>query len=835
MNCKREISNKMLFISATLFVVTMCIFGPIELYIGNKSEFWFRFSDILIISAILCCSCMVIVVGVGLLLPKKIRGIYSALLFGCTLCLYVQGNYLNIDYGLLDGKAVDWASYGTYALLDTACWLIIVGIVLLLWKKKNSLFVSIQKYASVFLIATQVLTLCILIVSGGVLSNDEDEEYYLSAENLYSIGEGENIIILLLDAFDEEYIEEIFDENPDEYKTIFQDFTHYTNMAAGGSPTNSAMPIIITGEHYPGKISYKEYVSNSFNSDHLYTTLKEKGYTVNFYTEDAFVPSNAGEYVANLVHSGYMINSFYGLTAAYAKLTMYKYAPHLLKRYFWFYSSEFDLYRQADEGDYAVYREDDLAFYQRLCEGKLKLTEGKYFSLIHLTGSHPPFNMNEHVQYEEDVSVIEKSKGSLRIVEEYLNQMKELGVYDESTIIVMSDHGQKMLTRSIMLIKKPFASGYSMNDAPISQFDLHNTFFELVGEETGESIFDIEEDAVRTRMYYPQSGENGSFYMTEYTLRGNPKDIGIGEATGVVLSPEKVKNKYKLGTELTFGSDGTSNPYVEKGINGLHIGYAWTDGNEIVFQFPLANAPKKDLEMILDYYTVYLDINDQYLEMYVDDTLLFEEVLTSEEERTIIVDIPAELAQDKELVVRLEMPDAKRPSEVFGPGYDPHMLGLALTGLNIREIDLSATPKYTLGTTLTFGPKTNASPYVQSGISHSATMDFAWTDGPEVLFRIPLEQKLESDLRVVLNTTSIYKEFGSQRVRITANNELCFDEELAEAQDIVFSIPESVIVDNNLALRLYLPNAVSPYKITGDGDRRGLGIAITGLTIEAVE
>jgi len=304
--------------------------------------------------------------------------------------------------------------------------------------------------------------------------------------------------------------------------------------------------------------------------------------------------------------------------------------------------------------------------------------------ILHTTGSHPPYDLNEFAQKQEGVTILQKSKGQLYIVEEYLKQMKEHGVYDSSTVILTSDHGQLNLPRGMMLIKRPHAKGFEEKDAPISHFDLHNTFFELIGIKRGESIFDIAEDAERTRMYYLLNSEKGSFAVREYMISDNPKNEGSVTATGRVFKPESEDIKYKMGEQVVFGVDGTAGYYAESGLGTIEPGYSWTNGYETVFRIKLEKKSKEDLQMDLKYCMAYVELGNQYLGIYVDDQLLFEEVLTKPDARTISVSVPAELAKDRELVIRLALPDAKIPAEVLGPGNDGRRLGLALTGLCIQ-------------------------------------------------------------------------------------------------------------------------------------------------------
>ena len=58
--------------------------------------------------------------------------ILAVVLFVIGLALYIQGNYANIDYGVLDGREIVWGEYLVYAILDSAGWLVLLagGIIL---------------------------------------------------------------------------------------------------------------------------------------------------------------------------------------------------------------------------------------------------------------------------------------------------------------------------------------------------------------------------------------------------------------------------------------------------------------------------------------------------------------------------------------------------------------------------------------------------------------------------------------------------------------------------------------------------------------------------------
>ena len=95
-----------LLLCALALAFTAFIFAPIEQYMLNQDEMWFNLGDILPQSLICFALLTAAVTVLGMLLPSKARRVYTAVVLGLTLCLYLQGNFINPDYGELDGRAV---------------------------------------------------------------------------------------------------------------------------------------------------------------------------------------------------------------------------------------------------------------------------------------------------------------------------------------------------------------------------------------------------------------------------------------------------------------------------------------------------------------------------------------------------------------------------------------------------------------------------------------------------------------------------------------------------------------------------------------------------------
>lgn len=184
-------------------------------------------------------------------------------------------------------------------------------------------------------------------------------------------------------------------------------------------------------------------------------------------------------------------------------------------------------------------------YYRTLKERGLTLdVESNYFILQHLRGVHPPYNIDENGKSLQNATLEQSAKGYFLMVEEYLRQMKDLGVYDNSTIIITADHGSGRDTQIIYFIKEAGKRQDAMqiSTAPISNKDLIPTILASIGEDYssfGKSIYDFGENEMRERTVlvrakndqYPLVPKHNSTALgssnvyNAFTYTGNSKDL----------------------------------------------------------------------------------------------------------------------------------------------------------------------------------------------------------------------------------------------------------------------------------------------------------------------
>ena len=824
--------NAYLIFSILLLTITITIFGPIELYFTNYEEFWFTLKDIFIVSAVQMIGCIAIFTVIGLVLKGKARDLYSAILFAVGIALYVQGNYVNINYGVLNGEEIDWSAYPVYAVLDSLGWILLIIAVVVLWIHRRNILHKIQTYAAIYVMAVQIISLMILFFTTD-FSSMQKSNYYLSNEGLFEVSSEENVIIFILDAFDDAYFQEILQEEPEKYKDVFEDFIHFKNASAGGAHTKIGMPAIITGESYPGEISYTEYIKQAFDNDGLYSEFQKQNYDVRFYTNSTFIPDESLDLVNNQVSTGYVVSSHFQLAEKYLSLTLYKYAPHILKRFFWIYTGDFDQYKDGNSSQ--GYKVNDEEFFRELQDNGLQVNQTKkIFRLFHLNGAHPPFTLNEYVQVVDsaDTSSICQGKGSLYIVENYISQLKELGIYDASTIIVMADHGYENLAEhGILLVKeKNKEMPFEESDAPITYYDLHPTLFRVLGINRGQTFFEIPKE-IRKRFFYKNNTEQGKMKVVEYVIKGDINDSDVMRETGIVLEPSVDNSQYyQYGTRLTFGADNTALQYIVNGVSSIDMAaFSWTDSKECEFEFELENEPETNLLVALDVMTIYDGNGAQRVSFYANDVKCYAETLSTGKKIQFVVPGTV-ISKDKMLRLRIDLPDAISPESLFGEGNDPRILGLAITGLCIDEtteeakLQDSDLKEYSQ---ISFGSEGTATEYLLDGW-YEAEEGHNWSAGyAETL----MKTSELCDYDVTLHY-GVYAPSGGTTCYIN-NTPL---ETLDESETtITIRIPMELLnEDGEQILAFDTPNAVSPSSMGENEDKRVLGICLYSVEITPV-
>lgn len=672
-------------IPAVFLSFTFCIFGPIEIYITNISELWFSIGDIFWISILAGIASCGIFTLIGFLLPNASRKWYFCALIGFGVALYIQGNFIQTNYGVLDGREIQWDAYGSVAVWNTALWIVCLLLPFAAQKILKNKFKSVSSAVLCCILAVQVITLGTLAITTDFSKSGGGKSAYLSDKNLYTVSSEKNVVVFVLDTFDQRYLEDILEVRPDILDT-WDGFTCYTNATCAYPTTKGALPFMLTGQYYKNEQPYNEYLEEAYQNTDFFTELDAAGYDINLYTVDMFVSNETIQTLVKNAEIGKMkVNSSIGLEQAMLRFTAFRYFPHIMKQFVWFYSGLFDQYKGASYGA-SPYSMSNISFYEGLTTDGLQAISDKcFYKLIHLEGTHEPFILNEDVTEAADGVANSTTQGiaCLNIVCAYMDQLKELDAYDNTMIVVTADHGINDGPGAcpIFLVKGFGCTGPVNNsNVPISHENLIPTVMEACGlndgERYGRAVNQVSGSDTEERNYYYYFWDNSwdKDYlpnMTEFVIDADKTLTPTGKrftSQGIetyVPYEQSELYDYQIGEDIVFTGDvygpGDGTRYFTSGISPIETNFAWSTGKSGQMLLNLGGNPG-DLMGEFQFeqgWGVYTP--PQRLVIRCGDFTLYDEKISSTE-APIRFAIPEQCIRDGWLTLDLEYPDAVAPS-----------------------------------------------------------------------------------------------------------------------------------------------------------------------------
>ncbi len=593
-------------IISIFFAFTVLFYGPLSQYLPNAQELWFNLEDVFKVIVPLSLLEIAIAAVFFLIVPPKAGTFFLKLFFGVSLAFYVQGNYLPSTYGtgVMDGTKVDWGQYQTYGIINTIIWAVCIALPFVaefIYRKvkdskdndeTDKRVAAVIIIASLFCTAVQIPALAVQAIN---YEPKEDGGVTITTDGMFQISDKENVFMFILDTIDEEYYQEYVKNHPDVEKKL-TGFTHYDNNLASGSRTTMAVPSMITGKPFKKQSTYSEFIKSIYSEDNPLSQLNMAGYDVGVYSESVLFSEETSDYVMNIMPDTGIVGSWMILTKKIYKLDLCKFLPHFLKKYIWFDTAEFESAKE----DTDRYRMNDVKFYNNYKKEGFSTDGGnKVFRLYHRYGAHEPYTMNSKIKRVKETTCTEQVAGTINIVMDMLDELKEKGLYDNSTIIITADHGDKFKAGYAMLLVKKAGdtSEYKTTHVPSSSFDLALFLSEIAGEELDDQEYGMKLDSLtegmkRERHMFHNMTNDSRFVIEEYKTNGDAGDFSSYELVNVYKETEDENTPYELGTKLMFDVNATGNKYCLEGIWKTSGFRTFMRGPHIVFSVPIKNMPE---------------------------------------------------------------------------------------------------------------------------------------------------------------------------------------------------------------------------------------------------
>ena len=560
-------------IVAVFFVYTIFIVAPFELLIGNVSELTLGISLLwqpIVAAGIVMAVCLALAMSA---FRGKAFAVVLAVVAALAIAAYMQAMLMNGGLPAADGHEVDWSAFTPQRAGTLLVWaVILIGAVWLGWRSPKRAR-AIGLVVAVLLIIVQTAGLGSLVAENAASRSRMEErmvDILPSEEGMLDVSAQDNVIVIVLDTMDTDFVFATLIEYPQLLDQL-KGFTFYTDSSGSFIPTRYGIPSLLSGVTIQPNQDPMEYFTETLYSEtYLLDLLNEAGYDVGIYSPRAAYSPETMSYLSTHTKNYNTYDEIIdelpiddmGIVCIMYKAALFRDLPWVAKPALRYYTD--DINAAMLDGDVmsspevTPYVEDDAALIAKLRQRGLSIDdsiEGGAFRFFHLQGAHGPWTLGtDGKPAKVEGNMVDQIIGSFCFVNDYLNELRRLGVYDDATIIVTADHGWAEMNAEyishesspVMLVKpsqnaKQAAASlryeYTMQ---VSQWDVNPTLIDAIGYDstkyplTGISIW-RNTGASRVRYFLHLVADTETyedFWFREYRIDGNAVDLGSYTFTG---------------------------------------------------------------------------------------------------------------------------------------------------------------------------------------------------------------------------------------------------------------------------------------------------------------
>lgn len=424
---------------------------------------------------------------------------------------------------------------------------------------------SIVLYLSVLFIAMNSANLVSTIIKSEFSFDNQEQLTVLSNAQLNEVSDKENIIVFIVDRFDNKYFSDVEEAQPGFFDSL-QGFTYYNDSISLYPRTFPSIAYLFSGEKYTGEVSPSQYLdSYAQNSDYL-KDLKSNNYNIRYYTQLYYGYNNANS-MADIVDNEEEVVAVRKDTAKILKyLIKFSAARNIslvLQTITYVSQNQGETLSLVNvECENGLFACNDYEMYKSLNDNGLTVSgNDKDYIFIHLHGSHTPYTIDENCELSSNSDATKQTMGCFKYIYKYLDELKRIGAYDNSTIIITGDHGISYTdkigieewqangidnTSTTALLYKPREAENTQlqrSSLPVSAENIIPTIIEDAKINTSKTyglpISHINADNPEPRNYVQliYSTDTRKLSLYEYSVNGKSDSFDSWERTNIINTP----------------------------------------------------------------------------------------------------------------------------------------------------------------------------------------------------------------------------------------------------------------------------------------------------------
>ena len=569
-----------------LLAVMIYFFIPSEIYFTNIQEMTSSYSTLLkgfIPNLLLLYFGLLIITFLLLYLNDKLYRIFIAVITSVIFIFFINNFFFQVQVVLDGTEKINIFSMNSIIniIVNTAVLILTFFIII----KKNNI-------KALYPLLYIILVVQIGIYMYGYINNHNEiikisennklEQKNIDKYNILQLSKEQNIIYIVLDAFDHEILAEIIKDNKLDVANDFKDFIYFSNYTSLYPQTKSSGIAQFTDKIYQNEMPFKEFQEKAFSSGKsTFEQLKKQGWDNIIYPSNTIYAPNIELYsnVSDGSNDMRQLNSL-------EDITYYKIVPLMFK----------NLIRGLQQ-----YSKDNWDFtFLNILNNKVNGNDNKTFLLIHLIGAHPPYVVNENLEMSTESSRQKQAVASLKLMKKFIDKLKKEGFYDNSLIVITADHGAIALRSHPILFIKPYNAENNKlitDNKSLSQHSMNKILLNYAADKTYNiNLLPDEENRVFYSYSNTQLGDARYLPpMTEYVVPENAADYDKYVLSSI-MNTEPIGTlpvKYSLQDNISNLPKGMFDKTWEKTSDGLlgknAINIKVKERNGIIFKSEIKN------------------------------------------------------------------------------------------------------------------------------------------------------------------------------------------------------------------------------------------------------
>jgi len=512
-------------------ILQVFFFGPLQTFLKNTIEFSVSLTQLLFLFLLVSSG----LIAVSYLAASKASTqIFLAAVTFLSVVAFIESR---IFFGLaghrpFDGKLIEWETFSTLSNVELIA-IIAIAILIAVFRHRQELFYSLSLFILLFhgigFIHTTISKFDAIQQSA---RNTQEASPYFS--DFYRLSRVRNVIHVVPDHTQSTLVYEILTSDRARYEEIFDGFTLFTHAAGRYPGTYPSIPFYMTGRAPNPDMDVvsslpftHDYIRKTLKEYSIVNTLAASGFkTFGSQLTSLYAEGTYTAYVTRNPFDGRPVKDIEGNTrSTFLKLldvSLFQMAPILVRRHI--YNNEQWLLTRLSVKTHSHSGILDL-FIENLTTDE---RPGSY-NHFHHAGGHPPIQFDENCNYVgtrkwNHENTRAQVTCTLLQLERLLQKLKQLGIYDQTMVIMHGDHGSQWRTpfmstltgaivppvvmgtaNPVVLVKPLRTRGHlRFSRAPVSIGDVPATINDalgLDGQFPGIPMFQLSETAVREREY----------------------------------------------------------------------------------------------------------------------------------------------------------------------------------------------------------------------------------------------------------------------------------------------------------------------------------------------